>query len=856
MKNKLGKYSIHMLLAVVLLLGGVSVLIKNQAQQVFVGEDWVNVKNFGAVANGKHDDTDSIMMALHSIETNGGVLYFPEGKYCLSRTIDVENSSIAIMGAGKNKTHLIFLEDESNAIRVSGGKEGISNFCLSDLSVEYTNSKSKKLNKTAAVHIGRQVGDYQIKNISIINATYGIYLKEAYSGFIENVEIGIAGRKACKKGIIVDVAIATHFNKVKVLCCDTAWEVNGGVDTLTLMDCNAMSRGPVIPRFGLRLVNTYNPFEKRHDPRWLKAENCSMHVSPKGVGYAFESGYGNELINCSCYGGLHALNIANAHDIEIVGGRFVGYRQKGAVIKNAENLLVEGAIFDSGSREDGSGKCQAIVLGSNNLNEFVEHIRIINCLIRNEESVFRKVKSPAIEIKKCARNYYICGNRFVNFDKNKICDMSQSDSKKLEDNMAVSYLKLHADSPIQTLHSIDSYWAAMCKPTIYGKKMHVNIINVKNFGAIGNGVHDDGDSIQQAINSIKANGGIVYFPAGEYRFKNPIVIKRNNIAIIGNGVGNTVLSSDSVDSNAIEIVGAKGFYATKLSLVCFDHANGKRIGGSGILIKENASEFTLEDLQIINGYTGIKLKNAHKGVLKNVKVKELADSFLQPKGSNDGIVISDSSNIVCTYVDTYVHNAGWIIESSANDVMLFNCGVQKTKLVYENNQAKTVTDSIEPKYGIFVRRKTSFASPKNILIKSFYAEVSNDYGTAFYIKNGENISIESSYNAWGKTACHIANANNISIVAGEYFGCMQTGMIIENGKDIIVDGLSLTAYPPSDNGKYSGINVSSKAKNIAIVNCRIGGDSLLQTGSKPSFAIILQGTFNSVGTRNNDLSKN
>ena len=40
--------------------------------------------------------------------------------------------------------------------------------------------------------------------------------------------------------------------------------------------------------------------------------------------------------------------------------------------------------------------------------------------------------------------------------------------------------------------------------------------NVKNYGALGNGSHDDTSAIQAAINSLPSSGGTVYIPAGTY----------------------------------------------------------------------------------------------------------------------------------------------------------------------------------------------------------------------------------------------------------------------------------------------------------------------------------------------------
>lgn len=57
------------------------------------------------------------------------------------------------------------------------------------------------------------------------------------------------------------------------------------------------------------------------------------------------------------------------------------------------------------------------------------------------------------------------------------------------------------------------------------QKQKALVVNVKNFGAIGNGITDDSKAIQNSFNFIKKNGGgTVYFPTGEY------LISRTNLA--------------------------------------------------------------------------------------------------------------------------------------------------------------------------------------------------------------------------------------------------------------------------------------------------------------------------------------
>lgn len=65
-------------------------------------------------------------------------------------------------------------------------------------------------------------------------------------------------------------------------------------------------------------------------------------------------------------------------------------------------------------------------------------------------------------------------------------------------------------------------------------------VNVRDFGAIGNGQTDDTAAIQLAIDSVAIDGGTVIIPAGTYLVSVPILV-RNNVSVIGSGIGNTVL---------------------------------------------------------------------------------------------------------------------------------------------------------------------------------------------------------------------------------------------------------------------------------------------------------------------------
>jgi parallel beta-helix repeat protein len=105
------------------------------------------------------------------------------------------------------------------------------------------------------------------------------------------------------------------------------------------------------------------------------------------------------------------------------------------------------------------------------------------------------------------------------------------------------------------------------------------IVNVREFGARGNGLADDTGAIQSAINTAKA-GETIYFPSGVYIVSNFAVKNRSGLSFVGEGqksvikqktgasrIATVETSSDilisnlAFDANGIVSYGGVGFYA-------------------------------------------------------------------------------------------------------------------------------------------------------------------------------------------------------------------------------------------------------------------------------------------------------
>lgn len=89
--------------------------------------------------------------------------------------------------------------------------------------------------------------------------------------------------------------------------------------------------------------------------------------------------------------------------------------------------------------------------------------------------------------------------------------------------------------------------------------------NVKNYGAVGNGVADDTTAINTAIAAAAALGGVVYLPAGTYATSASLVITADGVYLRGDGMANTVIKPvagalfDVISTPIPAVAGTAGF---------------------------------------------------------------------------------------------------------------------------------------------------------------------------------------------------------------------------------------------------------------------------------------------------------
>jgi hypothetical protein len=127
-----------------------------------------------------------------------------------------------------------------------------------------------------------------------------------------------------------------------------------------------------------------------------------------------------------------------------------------------------------------------------------------------------------------------------------------------------------------------------------------DVVNVKDFGAVGDGVADDTAAIQAAFNFVPASGGEVIIPKGTYIITSTLNISNKPISIFGAGIGISILKWTGVGmvgQNGINYTNTdfQPFLMQDLSLKAFpDPLSVTQMAGTALNVVYPSLETTIE----------------------------------------------------------------------------------------------------------------------------------------------------------------------------------------------------------------------------------------------------------------------
>lgn len=216
-----------------------------------------------------------------------------------------------------------------------------------------------------------------------------------------------------------------------------------------------------------------------------------------------------------------------------------------------------------------------------------------------------------------------------------------------------------------------------------------NAVNVKDFGAKGDGVADDQAAIQAAMNEAKATGKTVWMPEGTYNHSGVLTLDGAKMEGAGD---KTVLHATNPHEGAIKLTGDGSSLSNLTTKV--DASDRSSMPNAASVLVQNASNATVTNVTTQGACSnGIRLDNATGSkITNNLVLGSNADGLAVMNGSSDNLI---QHNVV--------YQAG---DDSFSDNSYTNEGKQDSNNTFDGNL------SLDNAYG----RGMAFAGSKNATI--------------------------------------------------------------------------------------------------------------------------------------------
>ena len=341
-------------------------------------------------------------------------------------------------------------------------------------------------------------------------------------------------------------------------------------------------------------------------------------------------------------------------------------------------------------------------------------------------------------------------------------------------------------------------------------------INVEQFGSYGDSIHNDTNTIQNAINYAKGKNTVLTFSKNEYLISNILI--NNKILIDGN---NSILKCINNNENYIIKVENQGL---NKSIIKNLKINGNNNNSNGLTLYSQNYQDTYATVENIEVFNCLKNGINITGDYSNTSIRELkiinCNSF-----RNDIGIYSNSMS------DSYIINST-VYGNKSHGLFLDGCGTIKINNSKAYMNGKNVNNEISldriPTNAFIL---TSDTSP--VLGKNYYTRTGN--GTwqipyTFTLFSGSTFDISTDYyELIGNYKMHgsgfyFKSCNAISLVNVETQGNAGDGINCENSYNLDFTNIiaHINGYIWDDNYniiKYSDIGLIQYFYGIYLNNC-------------------------------------
>jgi hypothetical protein len=357
-----------------------------------------------------------------------------------------------------------------------------------------------------------------------------------------------------------------------------------------------------------------------------------------------------------------------------------------------------------------------------------------------------------------------------------------------------------------------------------------DVVSVKDFGAVGDGVADDTVAIQAAIDSLPGSGGGgVYFPAGTYLVSSAVIIRRQGL-YFGQG-WSTNIRTNNATASVFSVTGAQQVHIEKMRFT----SSVTRTAGWYVDVATDANRFRLSDFAMEDACGGVRTAAVATSTIERGQILNCVPTIGIPIQVVAGFDVTIRDIISDQGAETF---AGVYITGGADicmeDLQMINCG-----------------------QSLYVEAGTG------VLISSVWANncfFDNSARGAYILAPGGQIARSIFDQCWFSGSTNqgvlLDTSGGGTIDGTDFNGCH----IFLNGDDgLLINSTSVTNTRIRNSSiaqnTTNGIQTAADVGSLSIQDCRIGNTCGLSGNA--DFGIKLNaGTGNNIQILNNDLRGN
>lgn len=329
------------------------------------------------------------------------------------------------------------------------------------------------------------------------------------------------------------------------------------------------------------------------------------------------------------------------------------------------------------------------------------------------------------------------------------------------------------------------------------------IISVKDFGAVGDGVTDDTAAIQATIDVVAPSGGQVMLPSGNYKISAALNISSQNVFVQGSGRRATKIIQSIASAKVFNITAPY----SAISSLSIEYASQGSAGGAAISLS-GAFYSAIDDIYIFRAYIGF--------------------DFINSSNSNQltRVVCEDCTQVGISILDSFNLMASTFQMLNSNTTL---CALGCIRIAGNSEGNNFVNGHTYQGAYSLTTGATSYAMGQRPSYNKFHAVyLDASANGAFLDKTVELDFVDCWFSSRPASGATLVQVDGIRFTGGGALNCDQHGVVVEaTAKRVVFQNFMARSNSVSSANVYSGIIFRADTTDFVVQGCTATDDIVL-----------------------------